>query len=329
MTTNISLLAQTVLGSPALDTRASRKLNAWIASLRPKTLPLAGCGILTGTASALALGAPWQPGIFFSALATALLLQILANLANDLGDAEKSADTPERIGPLRGMQLGLISPREMKKALILTIGITVASGLALMAMACRTSGEALFFLLLGLSSIVAALTYTMGRSAYGYRGLGDASVFLFFGLAAVAGSFYLQTRFWDWRALWPASACGLLSMAVLNINNLRDLEEDQKHGKATFAAKIARAFGMKWAFGYHLALLFAALACLAISALAFGGVWPWLFVLALPLYAQNIRIIARLPEAQVIAGQLPVVVKLSMVSLVGLAAGLALNLATG
>ncbi|MDR1423139.1 MAG: 1,4-dihydroxy-2-naphthoate octaprenyltransferase [Azoarcus sp.] len=299
------------------------KINAWIVSLRPRTLALACCGIATGNALAAASDAGCSGGIFGWTLATALLLQLLANLANDYGDHRRGADTPARLGPKRGMQLGLISPSELKRAIILTIALAIVSGLALMASACRSAADVLGFLALGAFSIIAALTYTLGRYAYGYRGFGDISVLFFFGWVAVLGSHYLQTHAFELRGFVPATACGLLSVAVLNVNNLRDIDEDLSSGKLTFAARL----GMTRARHYQLLVLAASLVCLAASAWLWRAEhpWVWLSLCALPFYAQTAAATLRNREPVQFREQLPVVIKTAVIALGGFAAGLSLG----
>lgn len=299
------------------------KIKAWIVSLRPRTLALACCGIVTGNALASSSGADCSGGVFGWALATALLLQLLANLANDYGDHGHGADTPARLGPKRGMQLGLISPAELKRAIILAVVLAVVSGLALMASACRSAVDVLGFLALGTFSIIAALTYTLGRYAYGYRGFGDISVLFFFGWVAVLGSHYLQTHAFDLRVFVPATACGLLSVAVLNVNNLRDIDEDLSSGKITFAARL----GMTRARHYQLFVLAASLVCLAASVWLWRAErpWVWLSLCALPFYAQTAAATLRNREPVQFREQLPVVIKTTVVALGGFAAGLSLS----
>jgi 1,4-dihydroxy-2-naphthoate octaprenyltransferase len=315
--------------SAPVPTSASRTgasislVRAWFLSLRPRTLPLACCGIVTGSALAAASDGPWSSSIFWAALATAVLLQLLANLANDYGDYSHSADTPARIGPRRGIHLGLISPADMRKAIWLTALLSMCSGIVLLVVACRSPADVLAFLVLGAVSIVAALTYTLGRHAYGYRGLGDLSVLIFFGWVAVLGSHYLQTHVFDLKTLIPATACGLLSVAVLNVNNLRDIDEDRHSGKITLAARL----GLQRACHYHLFLLAASLVCLIWSANVWSAErpWVWLFVLALPFFARNAVATLRYREPQQFCSQLAVVIKISMLALGGFAAGLMIS----
>lgn len=163
------------------------RTQAWLESLRPKTLPLAFAAIIVGTALAWWQG-HFDPLVALLALITAGLLQILSNLANDYGDAVKGSDKPDRIGPLRGMQKGVITQQEMKRALIITVVLICLSGLALVAVACHTLADFVGFLILGGLSIIAAITYTVGNRPYGYIGLGDISVLVFFGWLSVMGS---------------------------------------------------------------------------------------------------------------------------------------------
>ncbi|WP_159567180.1 1,4-dihydroxy-2-naphthoate polyprenyltransferase [Budvicia diplopodorum] len=261
------------------QTHSTSKTTAWIESLRPRTLPLALASIITGSALAAWMN-HFQLDIALMALLTAALLQILSNLANDYGDAIKGSDTETRIGPNRGMQKGLISRTQMKRALILTIVLTVASGIGLIAIACKKPEDILGFLALGLMAIVASISYTVGRKPYGYMGLGDISVLIFFGWLSVAGTYYLQAGAFDSVVMLPATACGLLATAVLNINNLRDIDSDRMNGKNTLAVRL----GPLWGRRYHFMLLAGALLCLILFALFDLRSWVgWLFILAVPL----------------------------------------------
>jgi 1,4-dihydroxy-2-naphthoate octaprenyltransferase len=307
---------------PSISDNPPAKLDtiyAWMTSLRPQTLPLACCGIILGSSLAVVAG-HWRLDVFLFALVTATLLQLIANLANDYGDFMKAADTPARIGPRRGMHLGLILPTQMKKAIGLTTALAILSGLVLMVLACDALQSALFFLGLGGISIVAALTYTMGRHAYGYHSLGDLSVLIFFGWVSVLGSFYLQTGYIDPLVSIPATACGLLSVLVLNVNNLRDLKEDREHGKTTLAVRM----GMRGARIYHAMIVMASLVCLTVSAYLWmpARPWVWLWILALPLFYRNLAAVLRFMDPAEIRAQLAIAVKLNIIALGGFAAGL-------
>ncbi|EKK5220668.1 1,4-dihydroxy-2-naphthoate polyprenyltransferase [Cronobacter sakazakii] len=274
------------------STHAVSRTQAWLESLRPRTLPLAFSAILVGSALA-----SWQgyfdPVITLLALLTAGLLQILSNLANDYGDAVKGSDQPDRLGPLRGMQKGAITAPQMKRAIQLTVALICVSGLALVYVACHSMADVLGFLALGALSILAAITYTVGTRPYGYMGLGDVSVLIFFGWLSVLGSWYLQAHTLIAPVWLPATACGLLAAAVLNINNLRDIDSDRRNGKNTLAVRLGPVVARR----YHVALLVGALVCLAVfNLLWLHSLWGWLFLLASPLLARQARFVLRETE---------------------------------
>ena len=206
------------------------KFNAYLRSFRLRTLPLSVAGIVLGTMLAASDGA-FHAGRFALALLTVLLLQILSNVANELGDTLRGTDSDERQGMVYSLQSGEISIAAMKRLIVWLVALSALSGVALVA----TSFEALFsregvvMLVLGALAIVAALGYTLGRHPYGYMGLGDLFVFLFFGLLSTIGGYFLMCWQVDWRVVLPASACGLWSVGVLNINNIRDMESDRKN----------------------------------------------------------------------------------------------------
>lgn len=206
------------------------KFNAYLRSFRLRTLPLSVAGIVLGTMLAASDGA-FHAGRFALALLTVLLLQILSNVANELGDTLRGTDSDARQGMVYSLQSGEISIAAMKRLIVWLVALSALSGVALVA----TSFEALFsregvvMLVLGALAIVAALGYTLGRHPYGYIGLGDLFVFLFFGLLSTIGGYFLMCWQVDWRVVLPASACGLWSVGVLNINNIRDMESDRKN----------------------------------------------------------------------------------------------------
>jgi len=271
------------------ETQSLSLTQAWLESLRPKTLPLAFAAIVVGTVLAWWQGY-FDPLVAVLALITAGLLQILSNLANDYGDAVKGSDKPDRIGPLRGMQKGVISLAQMKRALMIVIALSCISGLLLVTAATQTMADFIGFLALGGLSIIAAITYTVGKRPYGYLGLGDISVLLFFGWISVMGSWYLQTHMLIPAVILPATACGLLATAVLNINNLRDIESDRENGKNTLVVRL----GPVKARRYHAGLLVGALVCLALFNLfSLQSLWGWLFVLAAPLLIKQARFVLR------------------------------------
>ncbi|AGN86533.1 MULTISPECIES: 1,4-dihydroxy-2-naphthoate polyprenyltransferase [Enterobacteriaceae] len=271
------------------ETQSLSLTQAWLESLRPKTLPLAFAAIVVGTVLAWWQGY-FDPLVAVLALITAGLLQILSNLANDYGDAVKGSDKPDRIGPLRGMQKGAISLAQMKRALMIVIVLSCISGLLLVTAATQTMADFIGFLALGVLSIIAAITYTVGKRPYGYLGLGDISVLLFFGWISVMGSWYLQTHMLIPAVILPATACGLLATAVLNINNLRDIESDRENGKNTLVVRLGPINARR----YHAGLLVGALLCLALFNLfSLQSLWGWLFVLAAPLLIKQARFVLR------------------------------------
>ncbi len=222
-------------------------LLPWIQAARLRTLPLSVSGIIVGSAYAYHQGfSDWR--IVILALLTTLGLQVLSNYANDYGDGVKGTDA-NRIGEKRLVAAGVITAEQMKKAVIITAFLTFIIALLLIYVAFGKENFALslIFILLGIGSIGAAIKYTVGKSAYGYSGFGDVFVFIFFGLVSVVGSNFLFTHFIDWKLFLPATAIGLLSVAVLNLNNMRDIENDKIARKNTLVVKM----GLKWAKKYH------------------------------------------------------------------------------
>lgn len=253
------------------------KRQAWIHAMRLRTLPLALSSILMGSFIAFQTsGLKWP--VFLLAALTTILLQILSNLANDYGDSINGADHGGRKGPVRAVQSGIISLTEMKSAMIIFAILSLFSGVWLLYIALEDLFKFLLFLGMGLLAILAAITYTSGSKPYGYAGLGDIAVFVFFGWLGVMGTFYLHTQSFD-SSLWlPASAVGLLSTAVLNINNIRDIQSDKAAGKRSVPVRI----GKNAATNYHWALLTTALLLLIVFILmekAWGGLF---YLLATP-----------------------------------------------
>ncbi|WP_318364379.1 1,4-dihydroxy-2-naphthoate polyprenyltransferase [Enterobacter sp.] len=292
------------------DSRPLSRTQAWLESLRPKTLPLAFAAIVVGTTLAWWQG-HFDPLVAVLALITAGLLQILSNLANDYGDAVKGSDKPDRIGPLRGMQKGAITQAQMKRALIVTVILSALSGLALVAVAYQTLADFVGFLVLGGLSIIAAITYTVGRRPYGYIGLGDISVLLFFGWLSVMGSWYLQAHTLIPALFLPATACGLLSTAVLNINNLRDINSDRANGKDTLVVRLGPVNARR----YHACLLAGAWLCFALfNLISLQSLWGWLFVLATPVLVKQARYVLRETEASAMPPMLERTVKAALLT---------------
>ena len=211
-----------------------QQISVWLAAARLRTLPLSVSGILVGNGIAY-LEESFSWAIFIFALLTTIAFQVLSNFANDYGDGVKGTDNENRLGPKRVLQQGLLTRAALKRGIILTAAISMLLALILIHIAFGSAdwGKALFFIALGLASIIAAITYTVGESAYGYYALGDIFVFLFFGGVSVIGSYYLQTQTLDMLLILPAASIGLLSTAVLNLNNLRDMNNDQRSNKLT------------------------------------------------------------------------------------------------
>ncbi|SFN96227.1 1,4-dihydroxy-2-naphthoate prenyltransferase [Xenorhabdus japonica] len=295
--------------------------QAWLESLRPKTLPLAVAAVVTGSALASWMGHFKWP-VALLALLTAAMLQILSNLANDYGDVAKGSDTEKRIGPMRGMQKGLITAKQMKNALKITVLLSCLSGISLITVACNSPSDIIGFLILGLLAIVAAITYTVGTRPYGYIGLGDISVLIFFGWLSVLGTYYLQASTFSISTFLPATACGLLSVAVLNINNLRDIENDRQNGKNTLAVRL----GGKKARYYHATLLITAMLCLVIFTLLYLNSWfSWLFLLAFPLLLKHMVQVLRDPTPEGMRPKLVQMVKTALLTNILFSIGLVLN----
>ena len=262
--------------------------KTWIRAARPRTLLLSFSGVLLGGFLAIKIGPSTGSGtwlcLLFCAL-TAVLLQILSNLANDYGDFKKGVDGVHRVGPQRELQSGAITEKEMRKGIALIGAMCLFSGVLIFVFARLSWQELAVFAALGLGAVLAALFYTLGKNPYGYRGLGDLYCFLFFGWTAVAGTFYLATKTLDFSVLLPASAMGFLSNAVLNINNMRDMENDRASGKSSLVVKI----GLKKAFVYHCLLIGGAFICLTVYLVLHYAAWySYLFWLLFPIFLKDL-----------------------------------------
>ena len=217
-------------------------MKHWIQAARLRTLPLSVSGIIVGSFYAMSQAMfNWKIIIF--ALSTTLGLQILSNFANDYGDGIKGTDNEDRVGPKRAIQSGAITPEVMKRALVITSILTLISAILLIYVAFKDHnlGFSLFYLGLGILAIASAIRYTVGNSAYGYRGYGDLFVFLFFGLVSTLGIYFMFAKEMDWFLVLPATAIGFLSVAVLNLNNMRDEASDRKSNKNTLVVKMGGA----------------------------------------------------------------------------------------
>lgn len=225
--------------------------------------------------------------VFGLCLLTTLLLQILSNLANDYGDSEKGTDNDERIGPKRAVQAGMLSFSEIKRGIVVCVILCLASGIALIYEAFKETSlnSSIFFLLLGVGAIAAAIKYTVGKSAYGYRGMGDVFVLLFFGFVGVCGSYYLMAQQLRWEVLLPAFTIGTFASGVLNLNNMRDMESDAKAGKITLVVRI----GLEKARKYHrLLIILGFVAATGYVIADFRGTMQLLFILTAPLFRKHL-----------------------------------------
>ena len=260
------------------------KFQAWLYAFRLRTLPLAFSSIITGSFIAYHHSFSWT--ILGLAVFTTLLLQILSNLANDYGDSEKGTDNDDRIGPKRAVQSGILSFSEIKGAIVLFSLLCLVSGSALIRFSLGGQDiRSLIFLLLGISAIAAAIKYTVGKGAYGYFGMGDIFVMIFFGLVGVAGSYYLQSHEFHWSVLLPGIAIGCFATGVLNLNNMRDRISDEKAGKITIVVKM----GAHNAKIYHTVLLIAGwVSIIGFTILHYHSPLSFTFILAAPLFWRNI-----------------------------------------
>lgn len=250
------------------------RIGVYIQSLRLRTLPLSMSGIVLGSGLAWSEGRMSWP-VFALAICTTLSLQILSNLSNELGDAQKGTDADQQERVAYGLQAGTITVVQMKRMIGLFVGLCVLFGTALVWTAFCTllSVQSGVFLLLGLLAIIGAMTYTLGKHSYGYMGLGDLGVFLFFGLLSTIGGYYLQTQQVTADAVWSGVAIGLPCVGVLNLNNIRDMKNDRLHGKRTFAGWLGETGGRV----YHTLLLSVSL----LLFVAYGHYWT---LLVLPVW---------------------------------------------
>ncbi len=260
------------------------KLQAWLSAIRLRTLPLALASIGMGSFLAAAVQS-FRWDIFILCALTTIFLQVLSNLANDYGDFVHGADSSLREGPSRTVQSGLISPSLMGKAIALFIIFSLISGIALLYIAFGFNIKVfLVFLFIGVAAIIAAVAYTAGKKPYGYVGLGDLSVFLFFGLVGVLGTYYLYVKEINGMVVLPAISCGMFATAVLNLNNIRDIHSDKLAGKKSIPVRIGR----EQAVMYHLMLLISGfLAALVFVALNFTSYYQFLFLISVPLLIKN------------------------------------------
>ncbi|MFI0491429.1 1,4-dihydroxy-2-naphthoate octaprenyltransferase [Flavobacterium sp.] len=261
-------------------------MKHWIQAARLRTLPLSVSGIIVGSMYALRptdnIDTPTEVfswTIFGFAILTTLGLQVLSNFANDYGDGMKGTDNEDRVGPKRALQSGVISPAAMKRALFITSGLTLISAMVLIYFAFKDTniGYSLFFLVLGILAIISAIRYTVGNTAYGYRGFGDLFVFVFFGLVSTLGINFLYSKQIEFNLFLPAAAIGFLSVGVLNLNNMRDEASDRKSNKNTIVVKIGAAKAKQ----YHYFLIVSAMVLVLVFAILSAYRWDqYLFLLA-------------------------------------------------
>ena len=271
----------------------------YIKAARLRTLPLSVSGIIVGSilgnkyvntlASEVDQATIWQSPIFWLAILTTVGFQVLSNYANDYGDGIKGSDK-NRTGEARMVSSGAITPKQMKTAMLITTIITLLTALVLIYVAFGSENftYTILFFVLGIASITAAIKYTVGNSAYGYSGFGDIFVFLFFGLLSVVGSYFLYTKQIDLKIFLPAISIGLLSTAVLNLNNLRDREEDKLNNKNTLVVQL----GVKKAKRYHYLLIYGALiTTLSYVFFGFSSIYEFIFLVAfIPLIRNTITV---------------------------------------
>jgi 1,4-dihydroxy-2-naphthoate octaprenyltransferase len=276
-------------------------VKSYVKAARLRTLPLSVSGIILGSylgnqfvnnlSETNIQYSIWESSIFWLAILTTIGFQVLSNFANDYGDGIKGSDK-NRIGEARMVASGAITPKQMKLAMLCTIVVTLTIALLLIyvAFGSESFGFSILFLGLGIASIVAAMKYTMGTSAYGYSGFGDLFVFLFFGLLSVVGSYVLFTKVLDLKIFFPAISVGLLSTAVLNLNNLRDRDEDKKNNKNTLVVKL----GLNNAKIYHYFLyLLALISALLYIVLDFRSIYQFIFLVAFIPLIKNIITVSK------------------------------------
>jgi 1,4-dihydroxy-2-naphthoate octaprenyltransferase len=294
-------------------------LKAWIAAARLRTLPLSVSGVIVGSSlgfedfcfeitslfsieTATCMYPFYQNSLFWLAIAVTIGFQVLSNFANDYGDGIKGTDA-KRQGEKRMVASGIITPKQMKIGMIITGAITffLATILIFGAFGNENFIISFVFFNLAIASIIAAVKYTVGKNAYGYSGLGDIFVFLFFGLLSVLGSYFLFTKTLQWELLLPATAIGCFSTAVLNLNNLRDIENDYQVGKRTLVVKM----GFEKAKKYHVfLLLFGMLCAIGYSTLNYWDAMQFVYTIAYIPFILNIKTVLKNKEPRLLDSEL-------------------------
>jgi len=282
---------------------------------RPRTLPAAIAPVLVGTALA-GFGHVFHPLRFLAALLGAIFIQVGTNLSNDYSDARRGADADDRLGPVRVTAGGLVPPKQVLVATYVSFGLAVLAGVYLVVVA------GWLLLVIGAASILAGVLYTGGPRPYGYEGLGELFVFLFFGVVAVAGSYFVQVKHLHWEAFALAVPVGLLAAAILVVNNIRDIDSDRRASKRTLAVRLGRA-RTRWLFAAVVYLAF----LLAPITWIFGPVKPWVMLtwLALPLATALVRIVRTHTDGPSLNGALARSGMLQLAFCVLLSAGLLLS----
>ena len=271
-------------------------LHIWLMAARPRTLPAAVAPVLVGTSLAATEGT-FKVLTFVAAMLGAVFIQIGTNLSNDYSDARRGADTEDRLGPVRVTAGGLVPPRQVLVATYVAFGLAVLAGAYLIA----TAGWEL--LLIGVASILAGVLYTGGPRPYGYEGLGEVFVFLFFGVVAVTGSYFAQVERLEWEAFVFAVPVGLLASAILVVNNVRDLETDRRAGKRTLAVRLGRGRART----LYAAMVYGAFVCAPLPWLLGSdelSAWLLLPLIALPLAVPVVRIVRNRTDGPSLNGAL-------------------------
>src|SRR5665647_373849 len=269
-------------------------VKSWIKAARLRTLPLAMSGILMGAALSY-FDSGFQPKITVIAIVTALFIQIFSNFANDYGDSQKGTDNQHRVGPKRTVQSGEISPKEMKVGMITLILLSLATGIWLVAEGTKGLDRTTFllFLAFGIVALIAAYRYTAGSNPYGYAGFGDAAVFLFFGILPVVGTYFLNTHQINSEIFLPAISIGFFSTGVLNLNNMRDVENDRNSGKNTMVVRMGSASGKL----YHTLLITGGMLSVVIyTTMHYTSAFQWLFLFSFPLFIRDLVQFNRISE---------------------------------
>jgi 1,4-dihydroxy-2-naphthoate octaprenyltransferase len=271
-------------------------MRIWLMAARPRTLPAALAPVLVGTAAAVQwVGDVPRWGAFFAALVGSIFIQVGTNLANDYSDAKRGADTADRLGPVRVTASGMVTPRRVLRATWVAFAIAVACGIYL------TFVAGVLILVIGVLSIAAGVLYTGGPRPYGYAGLGEVFVFLFFGLVAVNGSYYVQVEELDALPLGLSISIGFLATAIIVVNNVRDLETDRRAGKMTLAVRIGRPQAV-WLYQ---ALIFGAFVVLPVALVAGeASMLPLIGLAALPLALRPVRTMRERSDGPALNGAL-------------------------